>query len=146
MATWKKVLLWIAGVLVVTVGGCLAVMDHLFSGMCATTVFDETPSPSKKLKAVVFQIDCGATTDFNTHVAIVKGTFDTSDTKSLPKSFFLADRDHGRAPAGVTQGPEVRLNWESDETLHLQYHQFSRVFRSENEQRGVTIKYQTFQQ
>mgnify|MGYP000973324719 FL=1 len=144
MATWKKVLLWIAGVLVVTFGGCLAVLDHLFSDMCATTVFDEIPSPSKKSKAVVFQVDCGATSDFNTHVAIVKGSFDTSDTKSLPQSFFVADKDHGRAPAGITQGPEVRLNWETDETLVLQYHQLARVIRSEDKQRGVTIKYQTF--
>ena len=145
MATWKKVLLWIAGILVVTVGGCLAVLDHLASGMCATTVFDQVPSPSNKLKAVVFQIDCGATSDFNTQVVIVKASFDTSDAKSLPKGFFVADRDHGRAPAGATQGPEVRLNWESDDKLSLQYHQFARIFRSEEKQGGVTIKYQTFQ-
>lgn len=145
MATWKKILLWIAGILVVTVGGCVMALDHLFSGMCATTVFDEIPSPSKKLKAVVFQIDCGATTDFNTQVAIVKASFDTSDAKSLPKGFFVADKDHGRAPAGITQGPEVRLTWKSDEILNLQYHQFARVFRSESEQRGVTIEYQIFQ-
>lgn len=145
MATWKKVLLWIAGILVVTVGGCVMALDFLLSGICETTVFDEIPSPSKKLKAVVFQIDCGATTDFNTQVAIVKASFDTSDANSLPKGFFLADKDHGRAPAGITKGPEVRLTWESDKTLNLQYHQFTRVFRSESEQRGVTIKYQTFQ-
>ena len=138
-------MLWIAGILVVTVGGCVMTWDHLFSGMCTTTVFDEIPSPSNKLKAVVFQIDCGATTDFNTQVAIVKASFDTSDAKSLPKGFFVADKDHGHAPAGITQGPEVRLTWESDETLNLQYHQFARIFRSESEQRGVTIKYQTFQ-
>lgn len=145
MATWKKILLWIAGTLIVIVGGCIVALDHLFSGMCATTVFDEIPSPSKKLKAVVFQIDCGATTDFNTQVAIVRASFDTSDAKSLPKGFFVADKDHGRAPAGITQGPEVRLTWDSDEALNLQYHQFARIFRSESEQRGVTIKYQTFQ-
>ena len=146
MATWKKVLLWIAGVLVVTISGCVAVIDHLFSGMCATTVFDEIPSPGKKSKAVVFQVDCGATTDFNTHVAIVKASFDTSDAESLPKGFFVADKDHGRAPAGITGGPEVRLNWESDEMLQLQHHPFARIFRSEDKQRGVTIKYLTFQQ
>lgn len=145
MATWKKILLWITAILVVTVGGCAIALDHLFSGMCATTVFDEIPSPSRKLKAVVFQIDCGATTDFNTQVSIVKASFDTSDAKSLPKGFFIADRDHGRVPAGITKGPEVRLHWESDNNLSLEHHQLARVFRSEETQRGVTIKYQTFQ-
>jgi hypothetical protein len=144
MATWKKILLWIVGIIVVTVGGCLAALDHLFSGMCATTVFDQVPSPSNKLKAVVFQIDCGATSDFNTQVAIVKTSFDISDAQSLPKGFFVADRDHGRAPAGITKGPEVRLYWESDDKLNLEHHQFARIVRSEETQRGVTIKYRTF--
>lgn len=145
MATWKKVLLWATGIVVVTVGGCVVALDRLTQGMCATTVFDQIPSPGNKLKAVVFQIDCGATSDFNTHVAIVKASFDTTDTHSLPKSFFAADRDHGRAPAGITQGPEVRLKWGSDNELGMQYHQFARVIRAEGNQAGVTIKYQTLQ-
>ena len=145
MATWKKVLLWIAAVAVVTVGGCMLALDYLFSGMCGTTVFDEIPSPNKTLKAVVFQIDCGATTDFNTQVAIVKYSFDTSGATSLPKGVFIADRGHGSAPAGMTRGPDIRLTWESDKTLNLQYHRLARVFRSEDKQQGVTIKYQTFQ-
>ena len=145
MPTWKKVLLWTTGILVVTVGGCFAITDRLFSDMCATTVFDEISSPSQKLKAVVFQIDCGATSDFNTQVAIVKASFNTSEAKFLPKSFFVAHRDNGRAPAGISKGPEVRLNWQSDDELRVQYHQFARVLRSENRQGGVTIQYQTFQ-
>jgi hypothetical protein len=145
MAKWKRVLLWIFGFLVVTLGGCLAALNYFVSGMCATTVFDQILSPNKKLKAVIYQIDCGATTDFNTHVAIVRASFDTSDAQSLPKGAFVADRNHGRAPAGATRGPEVLLSWESDNTLSLQHHQFARVFRSEERQGGVTIKYQTFQ-
>ena len=144
MAIWKRVLLWSIGIFV-AVGGILAVLDYLLPDMCATTAFDEISSPNKKLKAVVFNIDCGATTDFNTHVAIVQASFDTFNTESFPKSFFVADKNHGQAPAGITQGPEVRLIWESDKILHLQHHQLARVFRSENEQKGVTIKYQTFQ-
>ena len=145
MATWKKVLLWITGIAVVTFGGCLAALDRLSSSMCATTVFDQIPSPGNKSKAVVFQIDCGATTDFNTHVAIVKASFDIADTQSLPKSFFAADRDHGRAPSGITQGPEVLIKWVSDSELSLQYHRFARVIRAEDSQAGVTIKYHTLQ-
>ncbi|HRE18850.1 MAG TPA: hypothetical protein PLW86_17575 [Rhodocyclaceae bacterium] len=145
MATWKKVLLWVTGIVVVTIGGSMVALDHLFSGMCATTVFDEIPSPSKKLKAVVFQVDCGANTGFNTQVAVVKASFDTADVGALPKAVFVADKNHGRAPAGITQGPEIRLAWKSDEMLYLQHHQFARIFRSEEKQSGVTIKYEIFQ-
>lgn len=145
MATWKKVLLWLGATVVLSFGGCIAIMEHLFSDMCATTVFDQVQSPSGKYKAVLFQIDCGATSDFNSHVVIVDSGFDTSEPKSLPKSFFLADRDHGRAPAGLTRGPEVKLTWLSDKQLQLQYHQYARIFRSDSNQRGVAIQYMTFQ-
>ena len=145
MATWKKVLLWISGISVLIFVGCFVALGRLSSGMCATTLFDQIPSPGNNSKAVIFQIDCGASSDFNTHVAIVKASFDIADTQSLPKSFFAVDRDHGRAPVGITQDPEVRLKWMSDSELSLQYHQFARVIRAEESQAGVTIKYQTLQ-
>lgn len=145
MANWKRVLLWLCATVVLSFGGCIAVMGHFFSDMCATTVFDQVQSPSGKYKAVLFQIDCDATSDFNSHVVIVDSGFDTSEQKSLPKSFFVADRDHGRAPAGLTRGPEVKLTWLSDKQLQLQYHQYARIFRSDSNQHGVAIHYTTFQ-
>jgi hypothetical protein len=145
MATWKKVLLWLGAAVVVSFGGCIAIMEHFFSDMCENTVFDQVPSPSGKYKAVLFQIDCGATAAFNSQVAIVDGGFDTSKPKSLTKSFFVADSDHGRAPAGVTRGPAVQLIWLSDEQLELRHHQSARIFRSDSNQRGVAIRYVTFQ-
>lgn len=145
MARWKKILLWLGAAVAASFGGCTAIMGYLVSDMCANTVFDQIQSPSGKYKAVLFQIDCGATIDFNSQVVIVDGGFDTSDPKSLPKSFFVADTDHGRAPVGVTRGPEVKLTWLSDERLELRHHQFARIFRSESNQSGVAVEYMTFQ-
>lgn len=141
----KKTALWTAGILAIAIGAGYKLIDYAFSGMCSKTVFDEIASPNRKLKAVVFQVDCGATSDFNTQVAVVKASFNRSHANALPKGFFVADRDHGRVPAGITKGPEVRLHWESDELLKVEYPQLARVFRSEEKQRGVTIQYQPFQ-
>lgn len=58
MATWKKVVLGLLTVATVTIGGCLTLLDHLLSEMCVTTIINQTSSPSGKLKAVVFQVDC----------------------------------------------------------------------------------------
>jgi len=143
MATWKKMLLWLAGGLIAAFGGCVALLNSL-PDLCATTVFEQTPSPNGKRKAVLFQVDCGATTDFNSHVVIVDGEFDVSNPKSLPQSFFVADSNHGRAPAGITGGPEVRFDWLSDGVLEVKYHQFSRVIRSEERAAGVEIRYTVF--
>lgn len=114
------------------------------SAMCGTYVSDEVPSPNKKLKAVVFQIDCGATTGFNTHVAIGAGNLDTKNTDNIPYSFFLADLNSGRAPSGKDGGPEVRLQWRSDSQLVLQHHNLARVVRASSESEGVAIEYQSF--
>lgn len=144
MATWKKVVLGLLTVAIVTIGGCVALLDHLFSDMCATTVIDQVASPSGKYKAVIFQIDCGATSDFNSQVAIVPENKDSTEKDALPKSFFVADRDHGRAPEGKEHGPEVRLNWLSDSRLEIQHHELARILRAERSLKGVAIDYRTF--
>jgi hypothetical protein len=143
MATWKKMLLWLAGGLIAAFGGCVAMLNRL-PDLCATKVFEQTSSPDGKRKAVLFQVDCGATTDFNSHVVIVDGGLDASKPNSLPKSFFVADSNHGRAPAGITGGPEVRVDWLSDSLLEVKYHQFSRVIRSDEQAAGVEIRYTAF--
>ena len=142
--TWKNDVLVLLTVVIISIGGCSALLDHLFSDMCATTVIDQVASPNGKLKAVEFQIDCGATSDFNSQVAIVPGNKDVSQKDSLPKSFFVADRDHGRAPEGKDRGPELRLKWLSDSRLEIQHHEFARVIRAEKTSKGVTIDYLTF--
>lgn len=144
MATWKKLVLWLLTAAIVTIGGCAALLDHLFSGMCATTVIDQVASPSGELKAVVFQIDCGATGGFNSQVAIVSADKDVSGKDALPKSFFAADADHGKAPEGKAHGPEVRLNWLSDSRLEIQHHELARRIRAEKSSKGVTVDYRTF--
>ncbi len=144
MATWKKVLLGLLTVAIVTIGGCIALLDHFFSDMCATTVIDQVASPSGKLKAVVFQIDCGVGSDFNSQVAIVPGNMGVSQKDALPKSFFAADSDHGRAPECKEHGPEIRLTWLSESRLEIQHHEHARVIRAEESSKGVTIGYRTF--
>jgi hypothetical protein len=144
MSTWKKVVLWVIGTLLVMFGGCAALLERRGADMCATTVIEQFPSPSGKLKAVVFQIDCGATTGFNSHVAIVTADTDTSKKDSLPQSFFAADGNQGHAPAGKGGGPEVRISWKDDSHLEIQHHGLVRLIRAEQKFNGVTIDYTTF--
>ncbi|GAB3363016.1 hypothetical protein GCM10027395_13300 [Giesbergeria sinuosa] len=113
--------------------------------MCATTVIDQAASPSGKLEAVVFQIDCGATTDFSSQVAIVLGNENILEKDdALPKSFFAANSDHGRNPEGKACVPELRLNWLFDSNLEIQYHEFSRIIRAERSPKGVAVDYRSF--
>ncbi len=144
MATWKKVVLGLLTVAIITIGSCITLLNHLFYDMCATTVIDQVASPNGKLKAVVFQIDCGTTSDFNSQVAIVPWNKDVSQKDALPKSFFVADRNHGRSPEGKEHGPELRLNWLSNSSLEIQHHELARIIRAEKSSKGVAVDYRTF--
>ena len=114
------------------------------SGMCGTYVLEEVPSPYKKLKAVVFEIDCGATTGHNTPVAIVAANLDTKSPGSFPRGFFLAELDGGRVPPGQHGGPEVRVRWRSESMLFVEHHQFAQVIRANGVAGGVAIEYGHF--
>lgn len=46
-------------------------LDGIFDGMCGNEIYTETWSPTKEYRVVVFQRDCGATTDFSTQVSIL---------------------------------------------------------------------------
>jgi hypothetical protein len=144
VVTWRKTLFVLLAALIATSSGGLALLDHLFSGMCSTTVIDEVASPNRKLKAILFQIDCGATTGLNSHVAIVPSDKDVSDKGSLSESFLAVDGNHGHAPAGKGGGPEVRMNWMSDTRLEIKYHDLARIIRAQASSKGIEISYHTF--
>jgi len=106
---------------------------------CANEEIQTITSPDGKHKAIVFQRDCGATTGFSTQVSLLR----FSDR--LPKSAgntFIADTDHGKAPAGPGGGPDVNAQWTSGNELVVKYDKRARVFRFEESVGGVTIRYE----
>jgi hypothetical protein len=68
----------IAVISVGTVGACyfaaFAGIAVIFGSGCANEVLSQTVSPDAKMKAVVFQRDCGATTGFSTQVSIIQNS------------------------------------------------------------------------
>ena len=118
------------------------VLSRTFDGMCANEVLKEYASPSGHWKAVVFERNCGATTEFATHVAlVVNGDGISGDVRS----FFAADTDRGSAPADRGGGPEVRFRWLSDTKAELQHHRLARVIRAESAPQQVQVTYTTFE-
>lgn len=127
-------------VFVVIVGLCLALVNG--PDLCGNHLITETVSPNQAMKAVIFERDCGATTRFSTHVAIL----DTSASlKDAGQSLFVADTNRGNAPAGPGGGPEIRLRWLSDSSLEIQHHRLARVIREDSKFKSVKVTYDTFQ-
>jgi hypothetical protein len=122
----------ILALVVGAVVGCYAVISGLLLFLaedgCANQLLSETPSPDNRLKAVVFQRDCGATTDFSTQVSII------AQAEKLPKqagNAFSADTNHGAAPSGPGGGPTIKVQWRSPAELLISHHPAVRVFKVE---------------
>jgi hypothetical protein len=121
-----------AGLAALLFVGCSRLLEHTFDP-CGNQVVQVIPSPDGKLKAVVFERDCGATTEFSTQVSILPaGDKLLNDGGNL----FVAD-DHGAAPSGPGGGPRVGLAWTAKRQLLLRYDHSARVFKTENR---VTVR------
>ena len=98
------------------------------SRQCTNDLIARIPSPDARYDAVVFQRDCGATTGFSTQVSILRSR------DSLPSdssgNVFVADTDHGKAPAGPGGGPSVDVRWTSPDSLEIRRDPRTRVFRT----------------
>jgi hypothetical protein len=113
----------LSGFVVVSFVGC----DRFFDSLCGNTVLKSLSSPDGKLKAVVFERDCGATTGFSTQLSVL-GAGDP-----LPNdegNIFIADTDHGAAPAGPGGGPAINVLWEGPRKLLIELHSGARRFKT----------------
>ena len=113
----------------------------LLSDMCGNDTLAEFASPDAEARLVVFQRDCGATTGFSTQATLL------GPNTHLPNksgNVFIADTNHGIAPAGNGGGPEVRVQWLGSKLLLLQHHEKARVFKAKQRLGGVEVRYETF--
>ena len=119
-----------------------AAMACASCSLCENRLLAEYPSPDGAQKIVVFVRNCGATTAYSTQASLVAAN---SRGVSGGGNVFVADSNHGAAPAGSGSGPELRVRWISSDTVELAHHANARLFRSEQRIRGTSIRYTSFQ-
>jgi hypothetical protein len=95
-------------------------------------------SPSKQLKAVVFERECGATTGFSTQISIMPAN---SDLPNEGGNVFVADTDRGKSASGPGGGPHVEVEWREESSLNITYDNRARVFLRKDSQKGINITY-----
>src|SRR6266850_1835584 len=107
----------IAGTVLAAIVFLLFVLDEF--GMCGVDVVDTIPSPDQRHRVVIYQHDCGATTDFSTQV-----TLDPlfAARPIAGGNIWSADADHGAAPRAKWGGPDVHIQWTSATTVRLLHH------------------------
>jgi hypothetical protein len=102
---------------------------------CGNKVLVETPSPGNEKRAVLFQRDCGATTDFSIHLSVL------NRSEALPRSagnVFVADADHGKVAM------DVHTRWESSDHLIVDFPAPARVLQKRERANGVRVSYHAY--
>ena len=114
---------------------------------CGNDILTETRSPDGRFKVVVFQRDCGATTGSSTQVSIIPSgeeflTAATSWRSTQSGNVFVADTNHGEAPAGPGGGPVVQVEWLDPTHLRVTHDKRARVASSATSVNGVNVEHE----
>jgi hypothetical protein len=138
MRQFAKVIVWLVGISVVAIAAMLVVAWQFSDRMCANEMITEVRAPDGKHKVVVFQRDCGATTGFSTQLSLLRsgGALDND-----PGNIFVADTNHGAAPAGLRDGPSVNVTWIDSDSLEVKFHPKARIFVANKQAIGKQIFY-----
>lgn len=102
---------------------------------CGKQVISRSDSPDGRHSAVLYEANCGATTDFATHVAVV----DAGDEPSFDGLVFAADSNHGQAELGDWGGPKAHIAWIAPNRLQITYAAGARIFQRKERMAGVEV-------
>ena len=130
---------WSIGSFIVIVAAVVALLMFLGTGggMCGNDVWSESKSPDGKWKAVIFAVDCGATTtskELAPRVSVLRAdeTFSDRDRGNV----FGAGNNGKAMPPGT-----VQVTWIGPHELTIQYPSAASVFKQETRYKDVTVKY-----
>ena len=107
--------------------GMSACGEDLF-GECADTVKAEAVSPSGRYVATVFERNCGATTDYSTHISL-SGSGESFDSSKGTRVLTLGGKE------------AVAIDWSADGTLSVALPEGATAFTRLETWRDVRIVY-----
>lgn len=122
---WRAILTLVGAA--VLVGLAWVVVDRMME--CGVTQHASLTSPGGSKQAVLFDVDCGATTGFNTQVAIapMNTAFDREET----------------LPVLVMNGRwSLPIRWIDDRTLHIRIPKDARFYKKLTSAGDVLVTYQ----
>ncbi|WP_419536476.1 DUF5412 family protein [Endozoicomonas sp.] len=85
----------------------IGIVILLLVDMCGNETFETMLSPDGVRKAVIFQRDCGATTDFSTQISIIGGADDLVNESG--NIYIVAGHPKESAPVISWQGNDVLI-------------------------------------
>jgi len=97
----------------------------------ANRVLKEVPSPNKQYRALLFERDCGATTNFSTQISLLTSSQSLQGTGNV----LIVD-------FSVSKPSEVQVEWVENRRLRIRYvGREVRVFRQVHKLGAVAVVY-----
>ncbi len=128
----KKIMLLIAIIgLSVSLSGC--------SDLCESTKDYSVPSPDGKQTVHVYQLSCGATTEFATHISLL-----ASDAEIGGNAGNLFTATAGEADLTAMNTVRTEVVWKDGNQLLIRYDAKAKVIERVEQLNGVSVQYETF--
>ncbi|PPD51148.1 MAG: hypothetical protein CTY16_00425 [Methylobacter sp.] len=108
----------------------LVLVSEFLSGMCGNEIIQNALSPGNHFKAILFSRDCGATTNFNTHISLI------APDEGLPNesgNVFIVNGD----PKDLN----IEIDWLTPTDLVVRHAAGLTAHKKENRYRGITVTY-----
>ena len=119
----------------VTVGIFGFAANSLLAGLCGSTEITRVTSPDGRHDAVLFEHNCGATTDFATHVSVLPAGAPLGNDAG--NAFAAVSGEYGQRAAWG--GPAVDVTWKADGALVISHDATSQVVYTADRANGVLI-------
>ena len=119
--------------------GFVTAFNSLAASACENTTITEVISPDARLKVVIFERDCGATTAPSTQVSVIAASKTLSNEIG---NVFISNSNRREPQTNPNHNSTVRAIWRSKDELSLTYHAALRVFKAENQIGSVKVIYE----
>jgi hypothetical protein len=127
-------LAWKGGVIIVILLLLLIVLwanlNSMITENCTNRIVSEVPSPDGKIKAVIFQRNCGIDTAVSTQVSLLPFSETLTNRKG---NLFMAE--------GNARRVGVSIVWKSPVAIDLSYKTRREILRKASRRMGVTVTY-----
>jgi hypothetical protein len=110
--------------------------------MCGSSGNYSLASPDGRYRAVIFEFDCGATTDFGTNLSVLSNTrkFDPFDDDE-DQRILVADPNHGAVGVDLNGILPILVEWKDSTHLLVTIPKAARVSYQRTTSGPISIEY-----
>ena len=138
MKIYKQIGLLLGGAVLIIICFVFVFGMLMNQGMCENKIIRSIESPDSIRKVVVFERDCGATTDFSTHISIIKNG---EHLENKSGNIFSADSDNGNAEIDENGLVYIKVLWLDSLKLLIEYDSKARIFSNKSDYKDISINY-----